>query len=246
MNQSTKDALVKSKTRNRECPVVLIVGPTGSGKSRSVLNMPPEQTAIINCEGKPLSFIGNDRFPYVFTPVSQAACIKADVETVLKEPDFKYIFIDSFTQYCRYLYDLCKTTKVGWEVQNMFNDTVFEFIEMLKASNKIIFMTAIDEIVQIAQTTGGLQSQRRVAITGKKWEGQIETQFTYVLFTKVTKDGDKMKYSFVTNTDGTISAKTPENMFKSEIANDCWEVTRIMEEKLKLNKSIADTATIKK
>lgn len=238
MNTATIEALTKSKTRNRDYPVVLIVGPTGSGKTRSVVNMPPAETAIINIENKPLSFIGSEKFEYKFNTTSEPGNINAIIKTCLDEPTFKYLFIDSFTMFAKYLYEQAQTIKKGFDIYSYFNQEIFRFLESLKTTNKMVFLTAVDELVEEILPTGSKVSKRRCSVFGKQWEGQIETQFTYVLFTDIKKVNDKMSYSFITNTDGYSSAKTPEGMFPATIANDCWEVTKVIEKKLNLNQGV--------
>lgn len=49
----------------------------------------------------------------------------------------------------------------------------------------------------------------------------LEGLFTYVLFTKIVKnDSDEVQYKFVTNSDGTCTAKSPMGMFDKLIDND--------------------------
>ncbi len=50
----------------------------------------------------------------------------------------------------------------------------------------------------------------------------LEGLFTYVLFTKIVKDEtkDDVAYYFLTNSDGTCTAKSPMNMFPKLIDND--------------------------
>ena len=49
----------------------------------------------------------------------------------------------------------------------------------------------------------------------------LEGLFTYVLFTKIVKnDSDEVQYKFITNSDGTCTAKSPMEMFNKLIDND--------------------------
>ena len=56
----------------------------------------------------------------------------------------------------------------------------------------------------------------------KEWEGKIEKEFTVVLFTDVKQEkGKDPEYRFITNNDGTNSAKSPPDLFgKQYIPND--------------------------
>ena len=48
----------------------------------------------------------------------------------------------------------------------------------------------------------------------------IEGLFTYVLFTTVVQDVDGPKYKFITNSDGTTTAKTPMGMFPEKLIDN--------------------------
>lgn len=49
----------------------------------------------------------------------------------------------------------------------------------------------------------------------------LEGLFTYVLFTKIIKnEHDEVEYKFLTNSDGTCTAKSPMGLFPKYIDND--------------------------
>ena len=50
----------------------------------------------------------------------------------------------------------------------------------------------------------------------------LEGLFTYVLFTKIIKDPttDKIMYKFITNSDGTCTAKTPIGLFEDNLIDN--------------------------
>jgi hypothetical protein len=59
----------------------------------------------------------------------------------------------------------------------------------------------------------------------------LEGLFTVVLFTKVRKGKDAMEYSFITQSDGVTTAKSPRGMFDTlEIPNDLKYVITKMNE----------------
>ena len=95
-------------------------------------------------------------------------------------------------------------------------------LDKVKNDNAVVIFTAIDEIVQIAQTNGDTYNVRRVKVQGKQHEGCIEKEFLMVLFTEVKRDKDgDVRYVFQTNSDGITSAKTPMVMFsEAYIDND--------------------------
>ena len=60
----------------------------------------------------------------------------------------------------------------------------------------------------------------------------VEGLFTYVLFTSLLKDNDgNIQYKFMTQTDGTTTAKSPMGCFDSlYIDNDLQEIINKMDE----------------
>ena len=49
----------------------------------------------------------------------------------------------------------------------------------------------------------------------------LEGFFTYVLFTKIVKDdADNVQYKFVTNSDGTCTAKSPIGLFDTKLIDN--------------------------
>lgn len=59
----------------------------------------------------------------------------------------------------------------------------------------------------------------------------LEGLFTTVLFTRVKKGKDSMEYTFLTQTDGTNTAKSPKGMFDTlEIPNDLDYVIKKIKE----------------
>ena len=69
-----------------------------------------------------------------------------------------------------------------------------------------------------------LNPYNKIKTIGKMLDTTItlEGLFTYVLFTKIVKDEtkDKVTYNFLTNSDGTCTAKSPMGMFPKLIDND--------------------------
>jgi hypothetical protein len=71
----------------------------------------------------------------------------------------------------------------------MFNDKVFEFLELCKNnSKKLVILIFTPELVKVIQPNGLETNARRIATTGKKWEGKIEKEFSVVLYCDVDVD----------------------------------------------------------
>lgn len=215
------------QAKPKNYPLMLVVGDSGTGKTRSIKDLPPQETAIFNLENKPLSFQGADKFPYQFVPAPNALPSDIDIsfDHAFKEPIIKYVVIDSFTKYVEILRAWCKEEKKNdknsYAQWVLYNECIFKFLARIKQCGpKMVILTGIPEIVQEQNVDGTVNRSRRMAVGGKEWEGKIEKEFTIVLFTSVRKGVDgKITYSFQTNSDGTTSAKSPEGMFVQSIDN---------------------------
>lgn len=67
-----------------------------------------------------------------------------------------------------------------------------------------------------SENTGdNLNPYYKIKTQGKMLDSVItlEGLFTYVLFTRVINDGENVSYKFLTNSDGTCTAKTPMGLF---------------------------------
>ena len=216
-NGSTVGAALAAQTKvstppNYIYPVIAVVGQSGTGKTTSIEQLPPEQTCIINIERKPLPFPGKLKFNEL-RPTT-APEIENVVKVALANTAYKYIVIDSFTKYCELLMQTCRSAFKGYDIFTQYNDHVFTFLETIKNCNHaFVIITAIDEMVMIEQPNGARVSQRRIAVEGKKWEGKVEKEFTCVLYTDVRKLNNNIVYQFQTNNDGVSQAKSPRGLF---------------------------------
>ncbi len=201
-------------------PLVLVVGPSGSGKSHSVQNLPIESTVVINTERKFLPFSEASKFAQVFPKTVQE--IENEMTKALTVPETKHIVFDSISKYFETLLDFSRQTQKGYDIYNLYNAKIYKFLEGIKESrDKMVYILGIDERVEFVGPDGGTTTSRRLKVGGKQWEGLVEKEFTVVLFTDVKAEkGKGSTYGFVTNNDGTSSAKSPEGMFDRTITND--------------------------
>ena len=200
-------------------PIIGIVGASGTGKSTSLRNLPPDKTYIIDLERKGMPF--PKKFPYIAS-CSNIKEVDAALSTALADESCEVIVIESFTKYVETLIALAQASFKGFDVWSYYNRMIRATLDKVKNDNAVVIFTAIDEIVQIAQTNGDTYNVRRVKVQGKQHEGCIEKEFLMVLFTEVKRDKDgDVRYVFQTNSDGITSAKTPMGMFsESYIDND--------------------------
>jgi len=212
-------------------PLIAVVGTSGSGKSRSIKNLPPESTVILNIENKSLPFEGANKFTRNIE-LADTLAFENELTKALADSSVKVIVVESFTMYADKLLQKGKKIATGWEIYNFLNDKVSEFLDKIKSNNgKIVIVLAIDEIVKMMSASGAETNQRRIKIEGKKHEGKIEYHFPIVLFTLAKAEKDKpTSYYFATNSDGLITAKSPEGMFPQLVPNDLDLVVKRVKE----------------
>jgi len=211
-------------------PPILIIGESGSGKSSSIRKLPTSSTAILNIEKKPLPFKNADSFTY-HKLINTVPEFEASFAQAVKNPEINIIVLESFHKYLEKLMDFSKTLHKGYDIYNFYNERVGKFLDAIKdnSTTKQIIAFAMPERVEFIQPNGAITTSRRAFVHGKQWEGKIEKEFTVVLFTQVNQP-DKSKpadYSFITNNDGTHSAKSPPEMFNGLfIPNDLETVSK--------------------
>ena len=208
-------------------PLIMICGESGTGKSYSFRNLNKEKTKIINIENKILPFKDALNFKHQSFPESIEQ-FNREIENVLKvDQMYDVVVVDSFAKFVEMLLEKARLEQKGYEIYNYYNAMIRSFLNKIKRNKrKFIVLTSLPERVEFIQPSGAMTTSRRVKVSGKEHEGSIEKEFTIVLFTDVRQEKDKGKnpeYRFITNNDGTHSAKSPPNMFgenKQYIDND--------------------------
>ena len=199
--------------------IIGIVGGSGTGKSTSLRNLPPDKTYIIDLERKGMPF--PKKFPYT-APCSSTTEFDAALKDALADESCEVIVIESFTKYVEILHTLADKSFKGFEIWNYYNREIRTMLDKVKNDHAVVIFTAVDEIVELVQPSGNTFNVRRVKVQGKQHAGSIEKEFLMVLFTEVKRDKDgNTRYVFQTNSDGITSAKTPMGMFsEAYIDND--------------------------
>ena len=197
---------------------VLILGESGSGKSTSLRNFEPNEVAVVGVVGKPLPFKatgvkvfnlnkkakenGVDRYDLLKGVISRAN--KSDVNTIVIDDSQYLLAFDSFDKAKSKGFD--KFT----EMALAFKDLIEYCIDNTN-DNKIIYF------LHHVETTE--QGKIKIKTIGKMLDNQltVEGLFTIVILCQASKSVHK----FITDSDGTSTAKTPMGMFEStEIDND--------------------------
>jgi ABC-type dipeptide/oligopeptide/nickel transport system ATPase component len=224
--------------------MIAIVGESGSGKTTSIRNLNPEETFIISTTGKRPGIKGaKKKYPDFkvnketkemsgnFYTSSNIEAIKQMMKIVnLKMPNVKVLVIDDF-QYLQAFEAMARVDEKGY---GKFTDMAKHAYEALKTG-----MDMRDDLFIVVSThsenTGdNLNPYYKIKTQGKMLDSVItlEGLFTYVLFTKVIKDdSDSVQYKFLTNSDGTCTAKSPMGLFEDLlIDNDLDYVVKKIKE----------------
>lgn len=199
---------------------VLVMGESGSGKSRSIKSLDPKTTFLINVIGKPLPFRGwnelytkyDEKKGNLFVSDNWSHIQKMISHVSDKLPQFKTIVIDDM-QYLLANEYMRRAKEKGYEKFAEFADHYWQVIWECCLSR----VDLVCVILSHSETTD--MGKIKAKTIGKMLDEKIcvEGLFVVVLHSKY-EDG---KYFFDTQTDGFTTAKSPEEMFKERrIDND--------------------------
>lgn len=183
---------------------VLVLGASGSGKSTSMRNFEENEIGIFNVAGKPLPF--RKKLPKVDN-ATYAAIYK-----VLNEPKLKKYVIDD-SQYLMAFesFDHAKETGYGKFTNMALNfRNLIDFIIRRAPADCIVYMLHHTELSE--------DGKLKAKTLGKMLDNQltVEGLFSIVLLCQV----EGSEHYFITNSDGSNSAKSPMDMFEMKIDND--------------------------
>lgn len=186
---------------------VLILGESGSGKSTSMRNFEPNEVGVFNVASKPLPF--RKKLKKV-DGAGYAAIISA-----LQKPSLKTYVIDD-SQYLLCFEMFAKAKETGY---NKFTDMALNFYNLIQF---IIKSTPPDVIVYFLHHTETVDGRVKAKTIGKMLDEKltVEGLFSIVLICQT----DGMSHSFVTQSDGSTTAKSPMEMFPLTIDNDLKHV----------------------
>ena len=202
---------------------VLVMGASGSGKSRSLKNFKQGELSVINVAGKPLPFRSelasiNVRRTAKERGINRYALIKA----VLAKAQAKSIAIDD-TQYLLAFDSFDNANVKGYDKWTMFAvdfEQLITFVIDDLPEDKIVYFLHHTE-----QTDTGTIKAKTI---GKMLDNQltVEGLFSIVLLCAATKD----EHKFITQSGGTSTAKSPEDMLPEEMPNDLKAVDTAIRE----------------
>ena len=207
---------------------VLVMGASGSGKSRSLKNFQKGELSVINVAGKPLPFRSelaniNVRRKAKELGVNRYTLIK----NVLLKAQAKSIAIDD-TQFLLAFDSFDNANVKGYDKWTMFAvdfEQLITFVIDELPEDKIVYFLHHTE-----QTDTGTIKAKTI---GKMLDNQltVEGLFTIVLLCTATKD----EHKFITQSGGTSTAKSPEDMLPEEMPNDLKAVDTAIREYWGLN-----------
>lgn len=234
--------------------VIILLGGTGTGKTRSISTLNPDETFVINVCKKPLSFKGsksaysvekknfleaNDKIGTKDSDgnitLSFATVLAALDKININLPNIKTIIIDDAMYLLKYMYiDLSKTA--GFQ---KFTDFTIYFKKLLlKCQGLRDDINVYLNLHPSAVESDGRIATYEVSTPGKMINNTINPleNTTIVLFARPKYDANgKPEYGFYTNSimvDGSIiPAKSPEGMFEKDfIPNDLNAVNTAINE----------------
>lgn len=209
---------------------ILIMGESGSGKTTSMRNLPPEETFYIDCDKKGLSWKGwreqysEEKKNYMQT--SDAKKVGAILTKISEEKkQIKYVVVDTLN-WIMIDDEFSRMREKGYD---KWQDMAYSIIGIISLANvlrkdlTIIFV--MHSQTERDDTTG-------VTFTRAKTSGQkinkigIESKFTTVLLARCNEG----KYVFETNSNNS-TAKTPLGAFEeSTIDNDIMKVIEALKD----------------
>ena len=182
---------------------VLILGESGSGKSTSMRNFDPDEVGIFNVASKPLPFRKKMK------KVDGASY--GIILTALKAPKLKTYVIDD-SQYLLCFEMFAKAKETGY---NKFTDMTLNFYNHIQF---IIRQTPPDVIVYFLHHTETDGDKVRAKTVGKMLNEKLTVEGLFSIVLLCQTDG--VSHSFVTQSDGSSTAKSPMEMFPLTIDND--------------------------
>lgn len=219
---------------------IMIIGESGTGKSTAMETLDPKSTFILNVKGKSFPWKGwKSNYTQLTKENPTGNCFTTDQASEVirtlqhisdKMPHVKTIVIDDF-QYIAAAEFMAKIAEVGFTKFNVMGKNVYTLADMprlLRDDLNIYYLNHSEEM----EATMGVKRYKAKTL-GKLIDNivTLEGLFTVVLFTSIEKGKEGNSYGFVTQNDGTTTAKSPKGMFPTlRIPNDLALVNKAIED----------------
>lgn len=194
---------------------ILVISPSGYGKTFLSKTADLQSTGLINSEAKPLPFKGD--FKWHGKPKTWAGFIKC-LEDYGNNPEIKNIIIDSQSMAFDTLHSEMKQNFKGFDIYSNYNTQVKRYLDLMKSIQKDIIVNSHDDSVVVEG-----YKQKRAKVHGKEFEGRIESHYVCVLFGGKKLEDNKPKYFLKTFEEDT-SSKTPEGLFPDSKGNNLLQI----------------------
>ncbi len=201
---------------------VLILGESGSGKSASMRNFEPEDVSIFNVAAKPLPFKKK-------LPRKATSDYNTIMEGIYNSQKKAFVIDDSQYLMCFESFSRAKETGFG-----KFTDFALNFYNLVQF---VIKKTPPDVIVYFLHHTESDSNTGKVKAKtmGKMLDSQLTLEGLFSIVLMCVTDGKK--HSFITQSDGFTTAKSPMEMFPDVIDNDLKSVDQVIREYYELNET---------
>ncbi len=207
---------------------VLILGESGSGKTYSVKNMDPTKVGIFSVRKGTLPFIGGEKF------IVKKHATYSDIYKALGNPDLKtrtwviddsqYLMVDEYFK---------KANDAGYQkytqIGKNFSD-LFEFIAYHTPDDVICYF------LHHTQTTS--EGKVKAKTVGQMLDNYLTLEGCVDICLLAMTDGKD--HFFLTQSDGSNTAKSPEGMFELKIPNDLAFVDKQIRSYWKIDGKKAD------
>lgn len=210
------------KTKERDTDIgrvdygkVLIVSPSGYGKTFTAKTADSDVTGFINSELKPLSFKGT--FKWHGKPKTWGSFLK-NIEDYAANDDIKNIIIDSQSAALENLHSEMKNNFKGYDIYSNYNTQVKKYFDLIKLIKKDVIVLSHDETLMQEG-----YKQKKAKVHGKEYEGRVEAQFTVVLFGGKRLE-DKVPKYFLRTFEEDTSAKAPQGLFEDAYGEALLEI----------------------
>lgn len=203
-----------------------IVGLSGSGKSTSLRNLDPQKTFIINVANKPLPIRGYKKNYKVLTQNPETKKFEGNLYNtsstdkilqILKIINSTMLHVEHViiedSQYLMSFEAMDRSSEKGYE---KFTQMAQHFFSVLKEAMNMRDDLKVFILCHSENTGDELNPQHKIKTLGRMIDNMITVEglFTYVLFTsRIQNEDGVLEYKFMTNSDGTNTAKTPMGCF---------------------------------
>ena len=209
--------------------VICVMGESGSGKTTSMRNLPPQETMFMDCDGKGLPWKGwkkqynaeNKNYMRIYKPET---VLKQMAEVHENQKQIHYLVVDTING-IMVGDEMDRMKEKGYDKWQDLAQSVFKIVVMankMRDDLTIIFTAHTETVVEDNGYTF-----TRIKTNGKKLNKIcLESKFNTVLLAKCV-DG---KYLFETQSNNS-TAKSPMGAFEEfEIENDIVKVIKALEE----------------